>query len=278
MKTEEDPIYFDSHMHTPLCKHAIGKPSEYAEAGKKAGLKAIIITCHSPMPGNFSSDVRMTQAEFPHYVEMVEKTSQKYQGDFEVLLGIESDWFPGMEDWLSQLHKKANFHYVIGSVHPFTQEYKTKFNRGDSLKFQQGYFTHLADAAESQLFDCISHPDVIKNMFSNEWEFSKLNDTVRTCLERIKRSGTAMELNTSGLNKKYSEMNPGEEMLSMMSELNIPIVMSSDSHTPNRVGADFDKGLRLLKKVGYQTISYFKERKRHDLNTTDVANSLGFSL
>ena len=35
MKTEEDPIYFDSHMHTPLCKHAIGEPSEYAEAGKK---------------------------------------------------------------------------------------------------------------------------------------------------------------------------------------------------------------------------------------------------
>jgi histidinol phosphatase-like PHP family hydrolase len=73
-------------------------------------------------------------------------------------------------------------------------------------------------------------------------------------------------------------MNPGEGMLSIMSELNIPVVMSSDSHTPKRVGADFDKGLRLLKKVGYQKISYFKERKRHDLNTTDVANSLGFSL
>ena len=41
-----------------------------------------------------------------------------------------------------------------------------------------------------------------------------------------------MELNTSGLNKKYSEMNPGEGMF-MMSELNIPIVMSSDYIPPN---------------------------------------------
>ena len=25
------PLYYDSHMHTPLCKHAHGEPEEYAE-------------------------------------------------------------------------------------------------------------------------------------------------------------------------------------------------------------------------------------------------------
>ena len=52
-------------MHTPLCKHAVGEPFEYAESGKKAGLKGIIMTCHSPMPKGFSSDVRMSIDEFP---------------------------------------------------------------------------------------------------------------------------------------------------------------------------------------------------------------------
>ena len=274
----QNPIYFDSHMHTPLCKHAVGEPFEYAEAGRKAGLKGIIMTCHSPMPKEFSSDVRMSIDEFPYYVQLVEKTRQKYEGNFEVLLGIESDWFPGMEDWLIELHEKADFHYIIGSVHPFVQEYKTRFNNGNSLEFQKGYFNHLADAAESQLFDCISHPDVVKNMFPLEWNFSKLRDTVDDCLNRIKDCGTAMELNTSGLNKSYPEMNPSKEMLAMMNEHNIPIVVSSDSHTPKRVGADFDKGLKCLKEVGYDKVSHFKERKRIDLNIQDVEKSMGFSI
>ena len=274
----QNPIYFDSHMHTPLCKHAVGEPFEYAEAGRKAGLKGIIMTCHSPMPKEFSSDVRMSIDEFPYYVQLVEKTRQKYEGNFEVLLGIESDWFPGMEKWLIELHEKADFHYIIGSVHPFVQEYKTRFNNGNSLEFQKGYFNHLADAAESQLFDCISHPDVVKNMFPLEWDFSKLRDTVDDCLNRIKDCGTAMELNTSGLNKSYPEMNPSKEMLAMMKEHNIPVVVSSDSHTPKRVGADFDKGLKCLKEVGYDKVSHFKERKRIDLNIQDVEKSMGFSI
>ena len=274
----QNPIYFDSHMHTPLCKHAVGEPFEYAEAGRKAGLKGIIMTCHSPMPKEFSSDVRMSIDQFPYYVQLVEQTRQKYEGNFEVLLGIESDWFPGMEDWLIELHEKADFHYIIGSVHPFVQEYKTRFNNGNSLEFQKGYFNHLADAAESQLFDCISHPDVVKNMFPLEWDFSKLRDTVGDCLNRIKDCGTAMELNTSGLNKSYPEINPSKEMLAMMKEHNIPIVVSSDSHTPKRVGADFDKGLKCLKEVGYDKVSHFKERKRIDLNIQDVAKSMGFSI
>ena len=65
-------------------------------------------------------------------------------------------------------------------------------------------------------------------------------------------------------------------MLAMMKEHNIPIVVSSDSHTPKRVGADFDKGLKCLKEVGYDKVSHFKERKRIDLNIQDVRKINGF--
>ena len=34
-------IFYDAHMHTPLCGHASGAPVEYAEAGLRAGLKGI---------------------------------------------------------------------------------------------------------------------------------------------------------------------------------------------------------------------------------------------
>ena len=209
------PAYFDSHMHTPLCKHASGMPSDYARVGKMKGLKGIIMTCHSPMPDGFSSNVRMGEEEFSEYVRMVDSATQEMEGEIEVKLGLESDWFPGMETWLAELHSRADFHFILGSVHPFTREYKEAYYDDDPGVFQSKYFSHLADSAESGLFDCISHADIIKVMLGDKWNFAASADAVDTSLERIGATGIAMELNTSGLNKSYPEMNPGKEMLAI---------------------------------------------------------------
>ncbi len=47
---ESPPIFFDSHMHTPLCKHAEGHPVLYMEHGVAQGFAGILMTCHSPPP------------------------------------------------------------------------------------------------------------------------------------------------------------------------------------------------------------------------------------
>lgn len=269
------PIYYDSHMHTPLCKHAIGEPEEYAKVGKVKGLKGIIMTCHSPMPLAFSFAVRMAPSQFDDYVSLVTRAADAMAGsDFEVKLGMESDWYPGMEPWLTDLHQRADFHYVLGSVHYHIPEYREDFWKGDSLAFQRGYFLHLAEAAESGLFDSISHPDLVKNAFPDTWSHDAVADTVIEALDRIQQSGVAMELNTSGIHKSIPEMNPGIEMLKLMAERQIPVVIGSDSHQPKRVGAQFDLALDLLLNAGYSEVSYFHERKRQALPISDVLTSL----
>ena len=85
-----------------------------------------------------------------------------------------------------------------------------------------------------------------------------------------------MELNTSGLNKSYPEMNPGERMLNMMQSVNIPVVVNSDSHKPERVGADFDMAFDLLEKVGFTDVSYFNNRERVDVLISDARQSMFF--
>lgn len=273
-KLSAPSIYYDSHMHTPLCKHAVGHPVEYARIGKSKGLKGIIMTCHSPMPDGFSSDVRMSPQEFSVYVDMVDSATREMQGEFDVKLGLESDWFPGMEKWLDELHRKADFHFILGSVHPFTREYKEAFYNEDPVVFQASYFGHLADAAESGLFDCLSHPDIVKVMLGDKWNFSDAKDAVDSALRRISSTGIAMELNTSGLNKSYPEMNPGLEMLGMMRNLNIPVVVNSDAHVPKRVAADFDVAFNVLEEAGFKEISFFNDRKRRDVLINDVRISM----
>ncbi|MDB5687986.1 MAG: hypothetical protein JWR77_2575 [Rhizorhabdus sp.] len=268
------PIYFDSHMHTPLCKHAYGEPEAYAQQGIAMGLRGIIVTCHSPMPRGFWPGVRMGMDEFDQYVALVNRATKACKGQIEVRLGMESDYFPGFEDWITELHQKADFHYCLGSVHWQGIDYRRRFETGDVKAFRRTYFQLLADSAETGLFDCLAHPDLIKNYQSQQWDFEHMREDVATALDRIARTGVAMELNTSGVQKSYEEMNPGLEMLHMMSERGIPVVIGSDSHRPSRVAEGFITGLHTLKQAGYDKVSVFEHRKRGELRIDEVLASL----
>lgn len=272
--TKSGALFYDSHMHTPLCKHAWGEPEEYAEQGVKAGLKGIIFTCHCPMPGGFWPTVRMSESEFDTYLALVQRTAEAFKGKLDVRLGIESEFYPGCEEYIAEFHKRADFHYVLGGLHWQAREYLNKYETGTIENFRRTYFDHLAKAAESGLYDCLAHPDLVKNYHPDSWCFAIVKNSVSEALDRIAATGVAMELNTSGLNKSYSEMNPGDEMLSMMAERKIPVVIGSDAHRAVRVGEQFVTALNKLTEAGYEKVSYFLERKRIDLKIPAVLASL----
>ncbi len=272
--TKSGALFYDSHMHTPLCKHAWGEPEEYAQQAVKAGLKGIIFTCHCPMPNGFWPTIRMSESEFDTYLALVQRAADAFKGKLDIRLGIESEYYPGCEEYIAGLHQRADFHYVLGAVHWQAKEYLNKWETGTIENFRRTYFDHLAKSAESGLYDCVAHPDLVKNYHPDSWCFAIVKNTVSTVLDRIAATGVAMELNTSGLNKSYSEMNPGLEMLRMMADRKIPVVLGSDSHRPVRVGEHFVTALNHLTEAGYEKVSYFLNRQRIDLPISDVLASL----
>ena len=271
---DSQPVYFDSHMHTPLCKHARGEPEEYAEWAMKRGLKGIVFTCHCPMPDDFWPRVRMEMGEIDDYVAMVQRARDAFAGELDIRLGMESEFFPGTEAWIDKLHASYDFHHCLGSVHYFSPEYVERFWKGDLDAFHLQYFDHIAESAETGLYDTLSHPDIVKNEEPDMWNFEVLRETIAKTLDRVAETGTAMELNTSGLRKRFPETNPGPQMLAMMRERDIPVVMGSDSHTPERVGWDFDVGLSQLLDAGYTHVSYFSHRERREVPIAEVQASL----
>jgi histidinol-phosphatase (PHP family) len=268
------PILYDSHMHTPLCKHAVGQPEEYAAAAERRGLKGIIFTCHNPGPEGWSSRVRMSLDQLDEYVAMVERAQEAWHGRIDVRLGLESDYFPGMESFLEDLHQRAVFNHILGSVHPQLPYYREVYDTGNAADYFQTYFTHLADAAESGLFDTLAHPDLVKNVYPQQWQIELVLDDVRRALDRIALSGVAMELNTSGLNKSVREMNPGREILAEMQQRDIPVVLGSDAHEPGRVAADFDQALVVLGEVGYTAVHFYLNRQRQTVSIAETQASL----
>ena len=53
--------------------------------------------------------------------------------------------------------------------------YRQKYFDGDYYRYQQTYFDHLAQAAETGLFDTLAHPDLVKNESPADWNFAASN-------------------------------------------------------------------------------------------------------
>ncbi len=268
------PLLYESHCHTPLCGHAFGEPEDYAAVAEQRGLKGIIFTCHAPLPDGLSNEVRMAPEEWSTYVAMVARAREKFAGRVDVRLGLESDFYPGVEAWLEELHASAPLNHVLGSVHMQISFYRQRYYRGDMFAYQQLYFEHLALAAETGLFDTLAHPDLVKNESPKEWDFARIKPYIERALDRIAATGVAMELNTSGVNKALPEINPGRAQLALMLERGIPVVIGADAHTPQRVGDGYAQALRTLREVGYAEVSTFLDRKRHSVPIAKALASL----
>lgn len=256
-------MLIDSHMHTPLCGHATGWPVEYAASAEEVGIGGIVMTCHSPATEISWQDpgVRMTMEQYEReYPQLVATARLQFQGRVEVRMGLECDYVPGWEDSIDDLLNGAGrprLDYILGSVHPHLRPYRERFFTGDVAAYQRTYFDHLALAAESGLFHCLAHPDLIKNSFADQWSFDAIRPTILQALDRIAKTGIAMEFNTSGRLKTIAEVFPSCAMLREMAQRKIPIVLGSDAHQPVRVGDHFAEALAILSEAGYHQVIHF---------------------
>ncbi len=269
-----EPILYEQHMHTPLCKHAKGMPTEYAARAEKVGLKGIVVTCHNPLPDGISASVRMGEDQWQEYQDLVAQTREEWAGKVDVRLGIEADWLPGIESYVEKQLASAPLNHVLGSVHPQIPEYRDIFWKDDAVQYHKDYFSNLVKVAQTGLYDTLSHPDLVKNCYAARWDIDAMMDHICHCLDAIAKTGMAMELNTSGILKVIEEFNPAPAILKQMHERDIPCVIGADAHCPERVGDGYIAALDLLDACGYENVSFFLNRKRQQVPIADARESL----
>lgn len=273
-KTVTEPVVYEQHMHTPLCRHAEGEPEEYARVALRRNLAGIVVTCHNAMPPDYGHDGRMAVDQVELYAAMVERCRERFAGELDVRLGLECDFFPGYERHVERQLAAGGHHHVLGSVHPQLPIWRTRHLKDGARHAWSVYFDHLARAAETGLFDTISHPDLIKNNTAADWSPQRAMDEILRCLDRIAETGVAMELNTSGVLKTIPEMNPNPPMLRQMRERGIPVVVGADAHEPQRTADRFERAYDLLEEAGYTHVSQFLDRQRRDVPIAEARASL----
>jgi len=188
----------------------------------------------------------------------------------DLRLGIEADFVPGAEDRTANLLQAREFDYVVGSVH-FVREGAVDmddysvWDSGRSVEqIWQRYFQTIGEAARSGLFDVLAHPDLVK-VWGGERPLPEgdLRRYYELALDGIADSGIAVEVSTAGLRKRVAELYPAPAFLEMCLEAGAPVVLSSDAHRPQDVGADYDRALELLDELGVGELCVFERRQRH---------------
>lgn len=263
------PLPADYHMHTPLCRHAVGEPVEYAAQAARLGLSEIGFSDHSPMLRDDFDDWRMRLDQLDDYVAKV-REAQNAHPSLRIKLALEVDYIPGHEDWIRQLASRHPWDYFIGSVHYVSDSWDldnpTKLSRWrerSPIEVWTAYFERLTAAAKSGLFEIIGHADLAKKFcFYPSEDCTQL---FATFLAAAGETSTAIELNTAGLRKDCKEIYPSRRILELARQANVAITFGSDAHAPQEVGLDFDAAVRLARAVGYSQRRTFTLRQKSDV-------------
>lgn len=262
---------FDLHTHHDRCGHARGCIEDYIKSAINQGLQVIGISDHSPFFNNendhHAPGIAMAQSEFGNYINEVLQLKRQYEGKIDVLLGVESDFFPDNMERHKQEYKKYPFDYIIGSVHRirtgksiFNRNIWKEINEQDQVQVKEEYYQDIMLSARSGMFDILGHIDAMKGYYP---AFSDIpTDHVDETLKVIGEEGLAIEVNTSGKTKDVGGWYPSNAILERALFHNVDISFGSDAHDAHRIGDDFDKVAQVLKEIGFKEMVYYKERKR----------------
>lgn len=262
---------FDLHTHHFRCGHADGNIRDYIEAGLAAGLSVIGISDHTPYFGHDEDQpfprIAMGKQAFAGYVEEVLKLKQEYAGRIDVLLGIESDFFPEHLGAYRNMLNQYPFDYIIGSVHSvdevsiFNKNRWKGLSQEEKVASKEAYYDLIRQSARSGLFQIMGHIDAMKGnypAFTDIPAAQAIDDTLKTIAEY----GVAIEINTSGKTKLSGGWYPDDSILERALHFGVSVTFGSDAHIPSRVGDEWEEVAQRLKEIGFQEWVYFKNKQK----------------
>lgn len=257
----------DLHNHTPRCKHATNAPLDSIKQASKIGINVFGFSCHAPM--NFDEKYRMDLSELDDYLNEIDSLKNNEFG-IEILNALEVDYFVDRPNLIESSVINADVDYLIGSVHFLDSwgfdnpEFIGEYAKRDLEKCWIEYLDSIKKMAESKLFQIIGHLDLLK-IFNNAMP-SSLESNLDSLLNAIKQANMCVEINAAGFRKPIKEQYPSEYILKKIKDLDIPITFSSDAHSIEQIGLNYDLCLNLAKKIGFKKARIYRKKIPFDID------------
>ena len=259
----------DLHNHHERCGHAEGDLESVARAAQAKGVRIFGWSAHAPL---FAAEtdhprprIQMARSAWDGYLTeavAVRSSLREEFAAFDVRIGVEADYIPGTEELYGTMLARPELDFVLGSVHEVgawhIYDVTTWEGLTDFDAFHQGYWRNLRGAAQSGLFDVLSHLDAITAKVPPPG--ADMQSEIEATLDCIADCGIAVEINGSGV-RRVGHPFPAEPILAGLVRRGVPITYGSDAHTYALLGMGVGVAVNSLRSLGrHEFITFYQRR------------------
>jgi len=260
----------DAHLHTDQSPDSSVPIDVYAALAVEQGVPEICITDHVDF------DPRDPAFEYSRYEDrqrVVRGAAERWarQG-VTIRFGAELTYNRRWEADVRAHLARYRYDYLIGSVHdwpesPYWPSRVRAWVEGRSLdEVVAPYYAEIIAAAQSGLFDTIGHLDVVKRYlhpYITAADLAARPDLNEPALRAIVESGTALEVNSSGLRYPGAETYPSAAVVARYRELGGErVVVGSDAHARGSFAHRLGEAYGHLIEAGFDHLTFRRGAER----------------
>lgn len=265
------------HTHLALCGHAEGEMEDYIKSAIKSGYTILGISDHGPiltsdLPKHyykdFGLDLQMNYDDFKQvYLPTFHSLKSQYTKQINLFLGLEIEYFPAIQPYLSKLRKELD--YLILGMHYFPDGdafYNVYELMNEDLIMK--YASITVEALNSGLFTVMAHPDIFVYHYkkNNQYVFDEVCEkATRMIVEAAIKNDVFLEINVGGFHRprffdggieKYAY--PRYDFWKIVTTYKeIKVIIGVDAHHPDHLHHnDIDKAIKFAKNLGINVSAY----------------------
>ena len=260
----------DAHLHTDLSPDSDVPIDAFARQAVERGIAELAITDHVDFrPGAPAYSFSTFERRERQVRDAAERWAER---GLAIRFGTELTYERAHEADIREHLRRHAYDFVIGSVHigahsPFTAARVAGWVAGRSLaEVVEPYYVEVEAAARSGLFDALGHIDFVKRYLAPHVTAATLAaapELLEPILRALVDSGTALEINTSGLRQASGETYPSTATVARFRELGGErVTIGSDAHRAEHFAFALDDGYGAATAAGFETMAFRRGAER----------------
>ena len=265
----------DAHLHTNLSPDSDVVIDVYAAAALERGIAELVITDHVDFEPGAPA---FGYATFADRERVVRQAAERWgpQG-VAIRFGVELTYDRTWETDIREHLVRHAYDFTIGSVHDrvdsvYGSSRVRAWVEGRSLAdIVAPSFDEVEAAARSGLFDALGHLDVVKRYlhpYVSKEALAEAPELYEPILRALVDSGTALEINTSGLRHPVGETYPSAATICRFREMGgRSVTVGSDAHRADHFGWALADGYQYAIDGGFGALTF---RRGHESVQVDI--------
>ena len=270
----------DAHVHTDLSHDSAVPLDDYARLAVERGIAEVAITDHvdfAPSAPGYG------ETTFEQRERIVRAGAERWaERGVAIRFGVEITWDSRYAAEIRAHLARYEYDFVIGSVHiyrdsPYAADHVAGWVAGRSLaEIVAPYFDEVAAGARTGLFDAMGHIDFVKRFLTphvTTADLAAAPELYEPILAALVESGTALEINTSGLRSPAEEAFPSPAVVSRFHAMGgRAVTVGSDAHTVESFAWALADGYESAAEAGFASLAFRRGGERVEVGLTAAPN------